>query len=178
MKLFVGIELPDNIKDYLYKLQSGLKNSKLAKVNWCFKKNFHQTLKFLGEVPEDKLDELKNKLRNIKYNEFKLKLTEIGFYPSEQRINVVWVGVEPENEIIELRKLVDAETMELGDMKSGVHITLGRVKFVRDKKKFKEKLKNVKVESLSFGVGSFALFSSTLSKDGPSYNVLERYGLV
>src|SRR3989338_6773478 len=126
MRLFLGIDLPDKIKDYLFNLQSGLKNSSLAKVAWESKYKFHITLKFLGDVPDEKIINLKNKLKNIKLNKFKLKLTNIGYFPGVSKINVIWVGVAPENQVTELQKLIDYETLELGSVKLGSpHITLG-----------------------------------------------------
>lgn len=177
MRLFVAIDLPENVRDYLYDLQSEIKKSGYAKINWIFKKNFHLTIKFLGEVTEDKIEELKIKLRSIKYNKFKVRLTNMGFYPNESRINVIWVGVEPADKVIELQKIVDSETLNFGDFKSGAHITLGRVKIIKNKKQFKEIISNIKIEDLDFEVNSFILFKSLLSKNGPDYTALERYEL-
>lgn len=177
MRLFVAVDLPEGVKDYLYELQSLIKDSKLAKVKWVSKKNLHLTMKFLGEIPENKLSELRDNLRNIKFKKFNLKLSKIGFYPNENKINVIWVGVEPENEVVKLQMLVDQETMSLGKFKSGAHITLGRVKHLKDIKLFKNRLNKIKITEISFEVGSFALFKSALSKDGPSYAVLEMYEL-
>lgn len=177
MRLFVAVELPDNIKDALYSLQSEIKKSSYAKVNWIFKKNFHLTIKFLGEVTEDNIEELKIKLRSIKYNKFKARLANMGFYPNDFKINIVWVGIEPADKFIELQKMVDSETMNFGDFKSGAHITLGRVKIIKNKKQFKEKIKDIKIKDLDFEINSFTLFKSVLSKNGPNYTTLERYKL-
>ncbi len=177
MRLFVAIELPDNIKDYLYELQNSLKNSQLAKVNWVAKKNLHLTLKFLGDADEDSANKIKEKFKDIKYSKFKAKLSTLGFYPSNIVIKVIRIIVEPEDKFIELQKIIDSETLAKGDLKFGSHITLGRVKFIRNKKDFKEKYGIVKVEPLNFNVNSFTLFNSTLTKDGPIYEVLERYDL-
>lgn len=176
MRLFVAICLSKEIKDYLYKLQKNI-GSGYAKIKWVEKKNLHLTLKFLGEVSDDKLEDLKNKLVNIKFSKFEAKLGKFGVYPNESRINVVWAGLEPENKIIELQKKIDSETLNFGDMKLGAHITLGRVKSIKNKEKFKDKIFNIKLENLRFSVGEFVLFKSVLSKDGPSYGVLKEYKL-
>ena len=69
MRLFVGIGLPKNIKDYLFELQRNI-GSQYAKIKWVEKKNLHLTLKFLGEVHDDKFQELKDRFKDIRYNNF------------------------------------------------------------------------------------------------------------
>ena len=179
MRLFLGIDLPDEIKDYLFNLQSGLKNSSLAKVAWESKYKFHITLKFLGDVPDGKIVDLKNKLKDIKLGKFKLKLTNVGYFPGGPKVNVVWIGVTPEVPVTELQKLIDYETLEFGSVKFGSpHITLGRIKFIRHRKGLIDHLNNIKVENFGFNVGSFTLYKSTLTKDGSVYDALERYDLL
>ncbi|MBS3152708.1 RNA 2',3'-cyclic phosphodiesterase [Candidatus Woesearchaeota archaeon] len=178
MRLFIGIDLPDNIKDCLFNLELSFKIKNLAKVNWVPKKNLHITLKFLGDVSSDTVERIKHNLSKVSYKKFKIKLNGFGFYPNNMRINVIWVGVEPYNKIVELQKLVDSETLEVGNVKLGAHITLGRVKAIKNKDLFLDFVKNVKLEPLEFQVNSFILYKSVLSKDSPSYEVLKRYSLV
>ena len=70
-----------------------------------------------------------------------------------------------------LSKLLAMEKRFLG------HITLGRVKFVKDKKQFIEKLKSIKIEEKELKVDSFKLYKSTLTSQGPIYEVIEEYKL-
>lgn len=177
MRVFISIDLPKEVKDYLFELEKEVRGFNLGKVNWVFKKNLHLTLKFLGEVSEDKALEIKNNLKNIKFKKFKLKLTEISFYPSKFKPNVIWVGVELQEEFIKLQQLVDAETIEVGDLKLGAHITFGRIKSLKEKKLFLDKISKIKIKKLEFEVNSFDLFNSELSASGPSYNLLEKYSL-
>ncbi len=177
MRIFLAVDLPLEIKDYLFELECKIKNFNLGKVNWVFKKNLHLTLKFLGEVSEDKVENLKNKLKDIKFKKFKLKLTEMSFYPNGFKPNVIWVGVEPQKEFIKLQELVDAESVEIGDLKLGAHITLGRIKSLKDKKLFLDKVSRIKIEKLEFEVNKFDLFNSKMASFGPTYRLLESYPL-
>ncbi len=176
MRLFIGVDLPKEVKDYLYLTQKGI-GSSYAKIKWVEKKNLHLTIKFLGEAKEDDVKSAKEKLKNIKLRKFKARLNSLGFYPNEVKINVLWVGTNNEEKIKELQMLVDSETMNLGDIKLGSHITLGRVKFIKNKHEFKEKIKNIKVQDLEFNINEFCLFESKLTKDGPIYRILEVYSL-
>jgi len=63
MRLFIAIDLPKEIKDYLYELQKEIIskiNTREIKIKWVHKKNIHCTLKFIKYFPEDKLDYLKS----------------------------------------------------------------------------------------------------------------------
>ncbi len=178
MRLFTAIDLPENVKEYVFELEGEFNRNKAAKIKWVFKKNLHLTLKFFGEISDDKAGELTTKLKSIKFSEFKLELNSIGFYGGSKAINVIFVSVEPEDEIANLQKLVDAETIGLGDLKIGSHITLGRVKFVKNKKEFydfAEKIKDFEIKKLHFKVSEFCLFKSVLRKEGPEYILLKRY---
>ena len=57
------------------------------------------------------------------------------------------------------------------------HLTIGRVKGVKSKKEFIEKLEKIKVSEMKFRVNSFNLMESKLSETGAKYRVLKKYNL-
>jgi len=57
------------------------------------------------------------------------------------------------------------------------HLTIARVKKVKDKKLFLDELKKIKVQNLKFNVDKFYLISSNLRPEGPKYSILGEYGL-
>lgn len=174
MRLFIAVDVPDEVKDYLHGLQKRL-HSLPAKIKWVAKKQLHLTLKFLGEVEEGKVEVTKEKLRNVKLGRFSVKLNGLGVFPSESYVRVVWAGLEPEGKFIELQQKVDAELLELfpKEQKFHAHLTLGRVKFVKDKEEFSKMLEETKVEEKEFEVSNFKLMKSTLTGKGPVYEELE-----
>lgn len=178
MRLFIAVDLSDEVKDYLFELQKSFKG--YAKVNWVAKKNLHLTLKFLGDIKDEELGDVKEILKEIKFDKFKICLKGAGVFPAKNIIRVLWVGLEPVDKIMALQKKVD-ETLLLkfpADQRFLAHLTLGRVKLVKDKKKFLEVLEKIKVKDLCFDVNCFKLIESKLRKDGPQYTVLEKYNLV
>jgi len=173
MRIFIAIELPENIKDYLKEIQKDLSGIKGSLV-----KDFHLTLKFLGELEENKIEKIKEKLSEIKFDKFLVNLGKIGFFPTESYIRVVWIGIEPEEKITEVQKKVDEAMKEFGfkdDFKFKSHLTLARVKFIDDKKTFVEKLKKLEIKPLEFDVSSFSLMKSTLTSEGPVYEELKKF---
>ncbi len=173
MRTFIAIELPETVKEYLKGLQKELIGIKAS-----FVKDFHLTLKFLGEVSEDKIEKIKEKLKEIKFEPFKVKLGKAGGFPSESYIRVVWVGLEPEDKIIEIQKKINEVMKNFGfkdDFKFKSHLTLARVKFIEDKKVFIERLKQLEIKPMEFEVNSFSLMKSTLTREGAVYEELRKF---
>jgi len=174
MRLFIAIDTPEDVKEYLVIVQKQIedKNNKIKFVN-----SFHLTLKFLGDVQSNNLEEIKNNLKKITFNTFPVVLDDLGVFPNESYIRVIWVGLKPEEQIIELQKDIDENLKNLFKKEKNFkpHLTLARVKLIKDKEKFIDKLKNLQVKKLSFEVNSFSLIESKLTPKGSIYNTLETY---
>ncbi|MBI2142252.1 RNA 2',3'-cyclic phosphodiesterase, partial [Candidatus Woesearchaeota archaeon] len=137
----------------------------------------HITLKFLGEVTLQKAEWVKEKLRQVKFPGSRTELSSLGVFPNENRIRVVWAGISPEEEVVELQKGIDKLIGKEfpDDYKFSAHITLARVKYFGDKKAFAQQLKKIKIEPIPFSVESFKLKKSILTKEGAVYEDLEVY---
>lgn len=171
MRTFIAIEMTE-LKDFFFNLQK--KIDKEAKIN--FTKNFHLTLKFLGDIDEEKSKKVKKLLGEIKFNKFRIKTSLLGVFPNENYIRVIWIGLESEK-IIELQKAIDEKLRNFfpRDKRFHPHLTLGRVKFVKDKERFIQNYKNIEVEQKEFEVKNFKLKKSTLTPQGSVYEDLEIY---
>ncbi len=174
MRLFIAIGF-NELKDYFNELQNLLpKNAKLS-----LTKSFHITLKFLGEVQPNDADKTIELLKKIKFELFSVHLDSIGIFPTENYIRVVWVGLEPEDKVLELQKMIDDSLKGLfkkeKDFKA--HITLARVKYPEDKRAFVEQLKKIKVENKKVEIRDFRLVKSALNPKGPVYEDLAIFEL-
>lgn len=172
MRTFVAIEIPEEIKKEIIKIQNQLPefDGKLTE-----KENFHVTLKFLGELEKEKFEEVREKLKEIKYKRFEAKLDKIDFFDNEGR-GVVWVHII---NCCGLQKEVD-ETLSgfFGKEKKFMsHLTIARTKYVRDKKKFLEELEKIKISPLEFYVNEFILKESIPLKQKHVYRDIEIYKL-
>ncbi len=138
--------------------------------------NLHLTIKFLGELDDKKINQIKEALTNIKFKPQTVSIAESGVFPSEDYIRVVWVGIKPAGKIAELQQKIESSLAEPGikkdNRKFAAHITLGRVKFVKDKKVLMERIKSIDIKTEEFILDSFKLKKSTLTKQGPVYEDL------
>jgi len=171
MRAFIAIEIPEGLNEYIECLQKKFEG--LGKINFT-KKPYHLTLKFLGEISEDQFVEIDSLLKTIKMKPFELEFTKLGVFPNENYIKVLWLGVK--GRVNELQQKIDSILKEMfcKDKRFHPHITIGRVKFVNDKKKIKELL-GLDVKKLRFEVKEFRLIKSELTPDGPVYTDLKIY---
>jgi len=174
-RCFVAIDFPKEIREEIIRVQSELKKKNLFHGKLVEEENLHLTLKFLGEISAEKVEEVKKKLKDVKFSEFKAYLGELGVF-SPSYIKIVWVHII-EKQILELQKKIDEKLSELFPKEERFmsHLTIARVKDVKDKKIFLEELGKIKVQNLSFSVSGFYLLKSELTEQGPIYSILEEY---
>ncbi len=176
MRLFIAIDLSKEAKHEIEELKQ--KFNTIKGLRFVDKKNIHITLKFLGEVDDEKVQKIINFLNNIKLTSFKLVLNKIGCFPDERRIKVLWVGTEPIELVRKLKQEIDKFLPDFKDdheFKS--HITFARAKFLmpEDKKKIIEILKNKQIKKKEFAVEKFVLYKSVLTPKGPEYEVVKEF---
>ncbi|MBT3324268.1 RNA 2',3'-cyclic phosphodiesterase [archaeon] len=176
MKVFVAVDLSKEIKDYLFDLQKEVKE---AKITWVSKKNLHLTLKFVGDIKEEKLPQIKEALSNIKFNKVKVNLGKLGFFPNQKSPKVIWVSLEPEDNIIQLQQKVDEALLTIfpSEQLFQSHLTLGRVKLIRRDKDFQSSLDNIQIKPIELEISSIKLFQSELTRAGPRYTELHDVNL-
>jgi 2'-5' RNA ligase len=167
MRCFIAVEFRDDFfKDIQGKIDASMAKMKLTS-------SYHLTLKFLGEVEDDKIEEIKQRLMGVEFSTFELVADKIGFFPGGSKIRVIWAGFEDNKEIMMLQEQVDGvlEGMFEPDKRFHPHVTLARVKNVKDKEGFKQNIASIEVEK-KFKVDGFKLIKSTLTPEGPVYEEL------
>ncbi|MBS3156988.1 RNA 2',3'-cyclic phosphodiesterase [Candidatus Woesearchaeota archaeon] len=174
MRIFIAVELPERIKEKLKEVQKEFIRD--GDIN--FSKEYHITLKFLGEISSTKIDRVKERLKTINFKPFDLHLSKLGVFPDMKFVQVFWVGVGPQSKIKKLHERIDSKLMDMfeADRKFIGHVTLGRIKRLRDKDSFLDKIREIEIEG-SFSVKNFCLIQSELTSSGPIYTILKKYGL-
>lgn len=173
LRCFVSIDMPKKIQFKIENIQDCLPEFKGKKTELG---NLHLTLKFLGEVDKSVLENIKLKLREIKFKKFKIKLGHLGFF-GNKKYGVVWVYLANcEN----LQKLIDEKLKAFFKLEYRFmsHLTIARVKKLNNEKEFLNELRKINFEKTEFEVKSFKLKSSVLKDKGPFYETLEEYGLI
>lgn len=141
--------------------------------------NLHLTLKFLGEIDEKRLNDVRDVLKSIKEKSFEGKLDHAGVFNVKGNPKIVWIKLNGKG-IFDLQKKID-EALSIYFNKEErfmSHLTIARIKYVNDKIGFKKYVENMGVKEISFKIKSFQLIKSELKPSGPVYTVLEEYSLI
>ena len=133
MRLFLSCDVPKDIAEYV----RGIAKLLPAGAKYTVPQNIDLTIKFLGDVPDTKLDDIKKRLSAMRFASFKAMLNGIGVF-SEDVVRVVWAGATPSEKFDELHALAESALTGLfpEEKKFQPHLTIARVKFVDDKEAF------------------------------------------
>jgi RNA 2',3'-cyclic 3'-phosphodiesterase len=175
MRCFIAVDLPDFLKAGIVKTQTELSgfDSKLVE-----EENLHFTLKFLGDVSEDKIDVMKNRLATIHIPKFNVRLNGVGFFPNDKFIRVVWIGTESK-EFSDLHNDVNNLLSDIVKKEKPMpHLTLARIKTQSFREELIEFSKRHEKEDFgSFEVSKILLKKSTVTRNGPVYEDIQRWAL-
>jgi 2'-5' RNA ligase len=183
MRLFIAMPLPSHIEESLGKAIFVLKQ-KGAKVKWVAPKNIHLTLKFLGDVDEDKVPDISRAIEKVagKYGKIEGTVDRLGAFPGVNRPRVIWSGLSGQTETLaRIASDVENEMAALGFEKENrpfkSHLTLGRVKDSFKSGDLAEAVKSYEFVPEPVVFDRIVLFKSTLTPRGPIYDRLFEAGL-
>ena len=165
MRLFIAIDLPDDLKRELGRLWTDIPGARRVP-----KEQIHLTLAFLGEVDEAAMERLTGELARIQAPEFRLGFSGTGCFPDRHRPRVVWIGLEPNPRLKHLADRVHEAVLACGipqdERPFSPHITLARLRqsLSRESDAFLDQNKKPKLPT--FTVREFTLFQSRLTPQG------------
>ncbi len=122
MRLFLGIDLPAQIKTEIENYLSPLKKSEKG---WEKSHDYHQTLLFIGEVSEEDYQLIRERLHQIDFSSFNLQTSSFQFFNRR----VMYLGIEKSPELLELKKQIDELFPQWASMQTKgfhPHITVKR----------------------------------------------------
>ncbi|ADY01811.1 2'-5' RNA ligase [Vulcanisaeta moutnovskia 768-28] len=175
-RVFIAVDLTDQLKEPIIRMQKELMSTGVD-MKPVEPENMHITLRFIGEIGRDLVEEVKKRLSSIKYNQFTMHVRGVGAFPNIERPRVIWVGIEEgARDLMNLHELLMKFTGDIGerDERGFVpHLTIARVKYVRNRDRYMEVIR--KYENMDFGtqlVDSIKLKRSILTPKGPIYSDL------
>ena len=179
MRLFTGIDLPDDVREKLERLLMHLRPC--GHLKWSPVYNLHVTLKFIGEWPEEKMPQIEAAFRRLGPRDpISAEVRGLGWYPNPHHPRVFWAGVHGGDALPALVKDIDGATMPLGiaaeDRPFNAHLTLARIKEPAPLQALRSAI--AQLESVEFGafeVDRFCLFRSQPGPAGSIYTKLSEY---
>ncbi|MCJ7645372.1 RNA 2',3'-cyclic phosphodiesterase, partial [bacterium] len=116
MRTFIAVAISSEVREKIAKIQAEFRRGG-PDVKWVEPENLHFTLKFLGEVDEDKLLGVieKTRLGVAGVSSFRVHLSGLGSFPNLKSPRVVWVGVsEGKQELKNLSERIEENLSYLG----------------------------------------------------------------
>ncbi len=178
MRLFTGIDLPEDVVANLERLLGKLRP--LARVGWSAPANLHITTKFIGEWPDERLEELKQALQAVEARTaIEVAVRRVGFFPNAGAPRVFWCGVEAPG-LPRLAADTDEATRRLGvepeKRAYSPHLTLARIRERTDSKRLREAVQELaETEFGRFAAHRFFLYRSRLQPGGSVYTKLAEF---
>ena len=180
IRSFIAIELPGELKSGLSQLQAQLKAAGHAPVKWVDPYSSHLTLKFLGNIAADRVDEITRVMEAAarEISPFRLEVGGLGAFPNLRRVQVVWVGVGGEVEQLgQLQRSIESGLAPLGfapeSREFRPHLTIARLReraSLDEQQSFGQLIGSTGFETVyRFGVDSVNLMRSQLTREGAIY---------
>lgn len=176
MRLFVGLDLPWELKQQLARLAGGLPGAR-----WVPPDNYHLTLRFVGEVSPPRAEELDLALGALRGKGFTLTLAGVGTFARAGREVALWVGAERSPQLEHLQAKVDTALQRAGFLREKrrflPHITLARLENVPQERLISYVQAHNLFRATPLEVDHFTLFSSLLGKEASVYTPEVEYEL-
>ena len=129
MRIFIALDIDDAIRQQLVRFLEGVRGF-APDARWVRPESLHVTLKFIGEQPVERVEEIKRALASIKFEPLDLSFRGSGFFPTAKAARVFWIGIQSGEALAALAASVDAVTASLGiakeDHSFNPHLTLAR----------------------------------------------------
>ena len=180
MRAFIAIDLPENIRAALRRIQASFRSAAPA-ARWTQPEGIHLTLKFLGEISDRKVMEVCESLKKLgPFESFAIGLKGFGFFPDARRPRVFWVGLEELPSLSRLADQVEEAMRSIGFAREErafrPHLTVARFRVPQPQPALQALLTQQGEQAPgSFEVSEFFLFESKLLPQGAEYRKVERF---
>jgi RNA 2',3'-cyclic 3'-phosphodiesterase len=178
MRLFTAVDIPNSVQAALEAMIGRLRTQ--AKIGWTTGEKLHITTKFIGEWPEERIEEMRRTLAGVgSAGVIRIAVRGLGWFPNPANPRVLWAGVEAGPELAtlarETEQAVHALGVEIEKRKYSPHLTLARI---RERLPLDRLRRAVQAEGVAecgaFEASSFYLYLSS----GGRYTRLAEFPLV
>ncbi|HXG41345.1 MAG TPA: RNA 2',3'-cyclic phosphodiesterase [Dehalococcoidia bacterium] len=186
-RLFVALELPPPVLEALASVQAALKAQGLEGLRWVRPQGIHLTLKFLGETPSSRLDELLRALEEAAAGTgpLRLSLAGLGTFAGRRGPRVLWVGLQGDlQRLAGLQRRVEENMSRLRfpreERPFSPHLTLARVPdqdSARVAVPLERAVRAVKVPPVTMSLSEVSLMRSHLLPSGAVYERVAAFPL-
>ncbi len=187
LRLFVAVDLPEDVREALDRLQSDLRQRELSGLRWVRPEGVHLTLKFLGETPAGNVPAIEGALATALSGTepFRLALGAPGTFGGRRGPRVVWLDITGDVQRLRgLQAAVVGAMVGVGfapeERQYSPHLTLARVPQPPrpgTAERVSQALEAVEPPRAEFEVREIVLIRSRLQPGGAVYERLAGFPL-
>jgi len=178
IRTFIAIALPADIRGLITRFQETARSAG-GDVKWVRPESLHITLKFLGDVPKERIETVCEAVRLSATGipPFSISMEGAGAFPNEKKPRVLWVGIsEGRDRLIDLAGRLETEMAKIGFEKEeraySAHLTMGRVRSSAGIGAVIERMRTAGFAGGRFEAGEVVVMKSDLEKSGAVYTAL------
>jgi len=192
IRCFVELKIPYEIRSKLYSCASDLKQklNPYLSTRVSSEDDLHITLKFFGNVFENRLEEISSSFEKIRLKPFLIKINGVNYFMNHKKITVVFAAIEISEELLKLKSEIDDAVLKLGffpDERFFFHVTLLRVNkyrsffddedFLNRNRKISEVIYGLKFAENLMNVNSFYFMRTNFTEHKTMHSVIKKFKL-
>ena len=195
IRAFICIDFSDEVIKEVARVQELVSRKKfVGKMTEL--ENLHLTLKFLGELTTDKIEEVKERLKSVKFEGFEASLGKCGVFSHRGNPKIVWVKTNG-TAIYELQKKIDYVLKDIFPVEERFmsrnlkflehpkndghnvfrmsHLTIARIKHIENGEGFKKFVQGLSVRKINprenlRPLGRSSFWSRRFSRASPNHD--------
>lgn len=180
IRLFVALEIPDYVKDVLFEMRRTICDDEIN-YRWEPKEKIHVTLKFIGDIKEELLPDIKTNLLFLEsFNKIKCEINKFGFFFRDGVPRILWSSLKLDSSVDDIVDSLNKElikyAIEKEKRKFKPHLTLLRIKKYPGSD-FLNSFNDFSFEPIKFEADKIVLYRSELHKSGSKYFEIKTYNL-
>ncbi|MDH4155578.1 MAG: RNA 2',3'-cyclic phosphodiesterase [Nitrospira sp.] len=198
IRAFLAVEISDEVRTAIVQVQQDIKErlaphlSKEIRIAWGQRNSFHLTVRFLGEIEKQLIDQLREAIAKVRQSHptIQIPIGRLQAFPNVLKPRVLWVGPseswlrsESAKQLVELHQEIEACCHSFGfaadEKPFSPHLTVARIKTGERQVGPLLAQSGLYERSVSLGtvtVGPVVLMKSQLRPTGPVYTKLWEVG--
>ncbi|MBN2047516.1 MAG: RNA 2',3'-cyclic phosphodiesterase [Anaerolineaceae bacterium] len=183
IRTFIALEIPTPIQHQIGRQIAQLQIELRKGIKWETSEKIHVTLKFLGEIPEERIHDLIEMIDESTEScpAIRLEVGGLGVFPNWDHPTVVWIGAGENETLAGVHRALELSARELGFRSEAIarfhpHLTIGRIRRGLATEELGTIARTLKKQSLPH-IGEavcdrITLFKSELQRNGSIYTPL------
>ena len=184
-RVFCSIDIPQEVRVKVAEHISALKREvPEAQASWSRPENIHLTLKFLGDVPQRRVEQLSQAASRAVtgLDRFRIRLEQTGSFPKHGPPRVLWIGISDlDGTLGEMFARLEEECAKEGFKKESrpyrPHLTVARLRKPHGARTLAYAHQGLEFGPAEFDVSELQVMRSELSPHGSKYSVISRHAL-